>query len=610
MFSLLKKHAAQILLIPVIFLYFFFGFQHLEQFITADEHYWVYERIPEYWDALAKGKLKNTFINDKPGISLALVSGIGYSLHPDSPTLCFENKDKLFICKTDQTAKTYRDFRLPILILNGLLLFLSFFLISKLTHPWVALWATILTALSPILLGISQIVNPDSLLWSFGSIAILSFFALLQCKEKKFLWLTIIFTGLALLSKYTALILFPFFLLLILLSFLSDKGEMAETLRADLKKNLIRWLIIVVASLALLCFFFPALLISPSARTAFLLTIPDEPILLLVGMTFFVWLIIDTYRLQNKHLFFIRTLYQNFCTPLSRTVPLFFLLLFVFLILARNFFPQWSIFALIPFDIKDISDARYVTDIPNFLEVFLLEWNPLIFSLTPITLVGLAGFFIASFKKNAVKHSFLTNSLLLFTALFTVLLIFSNVLATPRYSILLYPIFSLLAGLGTWHITENISLPYRRLVATMIIFFGSYMSLITIKPFYFNYTNILLPKSALINDAWGYGGYEAAAYLNSLPDAERLTIWADYYGVCEFFIGKCLTAYTFDREKVQPEYYVLTRRGQIRYMARYLRWEEKSGLIAYKYYATENPDWQLFIDNRPKNFIKVVKIAK
>ena len=131
-----------------------------------------------------------------------------------------------------------------------------------------------------------------------------------------------------------------------------------------------------------------------------------------------------------------------------------------------------------------------------------------------------------------------------------------------------------------------------------------------IRPFYFNYTNLLLPQKIIINDAWGYGGYEAAQYLNTLPNAKNSAIWSDYYGVCEFFVGRCLTAYTFDKEKIKPDYYVLTRRGGIRYMSKYDNWEMKSGLTAYKYYNVSNPDWQLFIGNHPGNFIKVIKVEK
>src|SRR3989344_5417105 len=610
MTAFLKRYFFHISLAFILSAYFFFGIAHLEKFITADEHYWVEERIPQYWDAVAKSKWKKTLINDKPGVSLALVSGIGYLLHPDSKTLCIENKAKVLVCQTDQIAATYRDFRLPILMVNGFLLLLLFFLITKFTNPWIALWTTALSALSPILLGISQIVNPDSLLWSFSAVAIFSFLALLKSEEKKFLWLTLLFTGIALLSKYTALILFPFYLALILLRFLHTTEATAETLRTDLKKDLIRWIVIVFGSLALLCFFLPALMLSPSARAAFLLALPNKMILFLCGGLLLAGLVLDTALLKNKLLLYLRTFCQKFLAPLSRAVPLLFLGIFLFLIIARNFFTEWKIFALIPFDIKDLSDARYYTDVPNFFEAFLLEWNPLVFSLTPLVLLGSAALLITLLgKKNNVSF-FFAYSLFSFVFAYTLLLLFSNVLATPRYSVLLYPLFAFLAALGFWSIRKRLTAQWAPLLITAVIFLGSLGSLFALKPFYSNYANFLLPKSALISDSWGYGGYEAAQYLNSLPDAENLLAWSDYYGVCEFFVGKCLTAYSFDKEMMQPNYYVLTRRGQIRYMSRYDRWEEKSGLTAYKYYNAPNPAWLLEIDGRPGNFIKVVRVSE
>jgi hypothetical protein len=123
-------------------------------------------------------------------------------------------------------------------------------------------------------------------------------------------------------------------------------------------------------------------------------------------------------------------------------------------------------------------------------------------------------------------------------------------------------------------------------------------------------SNTLLPKDALIADAWGYGGYEATEYLNALPNASELTVWSDYYGVCEFFVGRCLTAYTFDGTQIQPDYYVLTRRGEARYMSRFDRWERLSGLTAHRYYRQTAipPVWSLELDDRPGNYVKVFRV--
>ncbi len=592
----------------VIASYFIFGWHHLTQFVTADEHYWVYERIPQYWNALAEHKWTKTFINDKPGVTLALVSGIATLPYPDTEKHCLEKDDRTLDCDSEMTAGMYLAFRLPILITNGLFLILLFFLIERLVSSRVALFTTILTGLSPILLGSSQIINPDSLLWSCSMLALFSYFSLLRFEERKYLFLTILFTALAILSKYVAVILLPFFLAITVLRFLSEE-KTTDELRLLLKKDLFSFGSLCLGVISLVCLFLPALLIDSKYFLEFIMTVPDKEVLSDIGGLLLFTLLLDTYILKNVLLLMLRGLLLR-GRSLLRFSGLFFLFLFIGIFAARSFFPDWSIFALIPFDIKDLSDARYHTTIPNFFEAFVLEWNPLVFSLTPIVLFGIAFLCVALIKKSVEKNTFLIYTLFFFFLLYTVLLIYSNILTTPRYSILLYPLFAFLAALGYDRLIEKLSFRYKELALTVLIFLGSLISLIASAPFYFNYTNTLLPKNLLIQDAWGYGGYEAAQYLNNLPEAKNLTVWADYYGVCEFFVGRCLTAYTFEKEVVQPDYYVLTRRGQMRYMSRSSRWERLSGLTAYKYYHTPQPAWELFIDDRPGNFIRVVKVEK
>lgn len=599
------------LLVLVLATYFVFGLHHLTQFVTADERYWVYERIPQYWDAIAAGKWKKTFINDKPGVTLALIAGTGLLFEPHPEKHFTEQDDRILNYKTAETESLLLTFRLPLLIGNLLLLLCLFLIVQKLSGSWVALFTVTLTALSPILLGMSQIINPDTFLWSFGALAFFSFFALLRFEEKKYLFLTLVFTAFAILSKYVAIIFLPFFLAVAVFRFLSAE-ETSDTLRALLKQDLRSWALIVFGTLALVCLFLPALLVDSKYLAKFIQTVPDKEVLVGIAGSLLGLLFLDTFVLKSRLLLTLR----RFTLALTRSFSLcasFFALLFLSLIIIRNFFPDWSIFTAIAFDIKDLSDARYYTDIPNFLESFLLEWNPLVFSLTPLVLFGFFSLLFSFFqKKNQGNpgHFFLPVAIFFFFLLYTILLIYSNILTTPRYSILLYPLFAYLAALGFHALAEKVTFASSQILMFCVIFFGSLLSLFLSQPFYFNYTNFLLPKTSLIQDAWGYGGYEAAEYLNTLPDAEHLTVWADYYGVCEFFVGRCLTAYTFDKEQIRPDYYVLTRRGKMRYMSRSPRWERLSGLTAYQYYGTQNPAWELFIGDRPGNFIRVVKVEK
>ena len=86
----------------VLITYLFFTFRHLGRFVTADEGRWTYERIPQYFEAWRNLDLEETFINDKPGVTLALVNPIAVALYPDSETHCVEGKDKIITCNTEK----------------------------------------------------------------------------------------------------------------------------------------------------------------------------------------------------------------------------------------------------------------------------------------------------------------------------------------------------------------------------------------------------------------------------------------------------------------------------------------------------------------------------
>jgi hypothetical protein len=356
----------------------------------------------------------------------------------------------------------------------------------------------------------------------------------------------------------------------------------------------------------------PAFLLDRKYLAEYLATVPDKEVLLFVFLPIVLAFLIDTLVFRSKILLALRQLIHR-SLPLFRSITLFSLLLVVAVIAAHYLFPHWSIYA-IPFDIKDLSDARYHSSIPNPLEAFFLEWNAILFSLPPILLVSLLALGILGLRKKPLADAPTILTLVLFTVSFVIVLIHSNILATARYAIMLFPILALLGAFGLRELAlwGEQRWPDGQKYLAIIVIAGSIVSLVGIYPFYANYANSLLPKTALVADAWGYGGYEAAEYLNRLPNARELTVWSDYYGVCEFFVGKCLTAYTFNGTEIRPDYYVLTRRGETRYMSRFDRWERLSGLTAHHYYrqTTIPPVWSLNIDDRPGNYIHIFRVGK
>src|SRR6185369_1133939 len=189
-----------------------------------------------------------------------------------------------------------------------------------------------------------------------------------------------------------------------------------------------------------------------------------------------------------------------------------------------------------------------------------------------------------------------------------------DVLAIPRYFLILFPIVSFLAAIEVSFIRQSLLknkfFPRSLFIMIFILFFMTVpiFSLYSSAPVYLNYTNALLSKDKIVSDSWGYGGYEAAEYLNSLPDAENLLVWSDYEGVCQFFKGRCIMRqYKFAASK-KIDYAVISRRGGILYDPNNVRWTEANHLFMKPAYDNDHPDWIIKIGGRAENFVKVVKV--
>ena len=111
--------------------FFSFGLYHLSKFETTDEHLWKYDRIPQYWSSLKNQNWEGTYINDKPGITVALISGIGLLSEPDPNENQMLPSGNKLLEKYDyqQSELTNFHFRLPILIFSTISL-LAFFYLS------------------------------------------------------------------------------------------------------------------------------------------------------------------------------------------------------------------------------------------------------------------------------------------------------------------------------------------------------------------------------------------------------------------------------------------------------------------------------------------------
>lgn len=595
----------------VYIIYFSFGFYHISQFITADEHFWVNQRIYTYWHSLKNpNDWGRTKLSDKPGVTVALVSGIGLLKESNPLThMRAASADPENAVKIAQSV--YTVFRVPMLIFNALFSLYLFWIVKKLTgNFWIGLWSFILILLSPILLGISQITNADAVMWSFSSATLLSFLAYLKTEEKKFLVLSPFFLGMSLLTKLVAVIFFPF-LFLIALAFIIYKFSDWEREKIELHEKIIKifvaYLITFAGSLVIFSIFMPAVFKDFQVLLDYTIGYSSMKKIVPALMLGTVLILSDAWILKSAIGKKIMSLISPYFPTLQKIVPVALLIIFAVVLVNWNA----NQFILNPDSIiNHKTDELEFLKTSSLFEQIIYQFYFLVYSLIPLVLLSL--FFLwTKFVLKKISQPFLVFILSSFILAYYFSLIALNLPSTIRYSIALYPLASILAAIGIYELFklkkfENIN----KIWITLGIIFISFISLWQIKPFYLNYTSDLLPKKYSIAMAWGYGGYEAAQFLNSLPDAKNLFIWSDYYGVRNFILGEAKTNYIHKAGSRRIDYYVLTKQGQIMFSywcAKSQNICRKTFVPAGKYYQATNPVWEMYIDGRPDNFIKIFK---
>jgi hypothetical protein len=602
-----KKDWSVLFLFFIIFplvAYFWFGFQNLNKFETADEHLWINDpsegRIHRYWNAMAQKDWKRTRINDKPGVSLAYVSGLGMLWQKDPRATVAGKENTSITYVPEEINKLYFNFRAPLFIFNGLMALVFLLLIWKTTkNKLLAFLTPALILLCPTLIGISQIVNPDSLLWSFSFAAILAFFFFL--KSGKFIggFLAAFFLGMALLSKYVSLILIPFFLLMALVylffEFLTLEKE--DLIKKRLRQVFIGYPLIVFAGFGLFALLMPALIVKQGLLYNSTFGFNS------FGVILKYFLILDGIFLVDALIFrgfitrWLMKKLQILKEVFSRLLYLF--LAALFLVTVYN----WSVgnnFLQLTDDIAKLPGIKTLWF--NLIVVL----RPVAFSLAPLVLVLVLFLWLKSIFKRS-SFDYLVFSLSSFILIYIVALVNLDISRVVRYSIMLYPAILFLAAIGFSELLGLLRIKNKYLVAlaTIIILVVFARDSYEIRPYYFNYSSPLLPKNDTVVYGWGYGGYEAMQYINSQYNRPQDgKIWSDYYGVCPFFAGKCIIEGNIkwlNRKSLDSiDFYVTSTKGSVKNKS---GWNKalKSGNVS------PEPVWELQIGNRPANFIRVYR---
>jgi 4-amino-4-deoxy-L-arabinose transferase-like glycosyltransferase len=540
-----------IFVLSAIALRLLFGLNDIGKAAYVDEKLWIYDRIEQYWDNMREGDWKNTRPSDKPGVTTALISGPGLFFF--DPTDFEEgNTNK------DQLTGLFSSLRTPQFLMVTFLIFLAFFLIKKLLGSSIALFATALIALSPLLLGLSRIINPDALLWIILFLCFLSFSLYLKKSTLVWIYMSGVFLGLALLTKYIANIFLVFSLAMIFIDLIFCKRDKMQFNKL-LKDRITHYSIMLFTALSTFFILYPGtwvkhdrLLIATLQSEAFASTWIYFVLILLL-------LIVDTFFLKNhlleKVISFLRVHKKWFAFSI---MSIFLACIAITLV---NTYAHMSLF-----DFPEIIESpKSAHNNFSWLALFLASFYPLVFGLTPLALIASLFAMSRIFTcKDWVQKDVVILQSIVFILLYYIASTLNNVVPIVRYQIVLYPFMILIASIGLYDLVRIFSQKHKTIlwISGIIILIGTYQ-LILLHNFYFSYNSSLLPKDYIINSKdMGDGNYEIAQYLNNLPNAHMLLIWTDKRGVCQFFVGGCNNMIQdMDIVNIAPEidYYIISQ---------------------------------------------------
>ncbi|OGI26121.1 MAG: hypothetical protein A3J76_01180 [Candidatus Moranbacteria bacterium RBG_13_45_13] len=602
--------------IITIFLFFFvvassfyFGFDRLENFSGVDEPLWSYGRVPRFWKNVREMDWEHTNISDKPGIPLAIVSGTGLPFFGENP----KSYEYLrYEPKTIEQVKKIRDIyfylRLPVFLFTLATLPVFYFFIKKLLGKTIARFSLLFIGLSPILLGISLIINSDAMLWILTALSTLSLFVFLKDDQRRYLLLSGFFLGLSVITKYVANILFVYFFLIFLLEYIFS-AHRRVTIGKYLKQALVNYVILFATAMATAFAFFPltwvkfsALINATIGNKVFSSTWP-----LFAGIIGLVAVDILVFKTKFSSVAFGFLVKRR--KVIAKTAAALFLLLSVFVFL--NVWAHLSIFDLqkIIASPKGIGEGNILQKYSGALSADLYS---LMFSVSPLILIFIL-FTAAKIlrKKEFERDSIIVIYIIIFIFIFYLGAAVNKVITTVRYQIMAYPLIFVVAAIGVSQFMEikkvkkYVPLPTVYVVSVMVLL----ASLFMVRPHFLAYASEILPKNFIVNlKGMGEGSIEAANYLNGLPNARELTIWSDKGGVCEAFVGKCLI--DFDRKKFRGtefDYFVIStdRRSRSLKRTKFMR-----NVINFEdVYASKDYIYEIIIANNPRDFVRVFKAS-
>lgn len=622
-------------ILSMLIVFSIIAFHNLGKFETSDEDLWKEDRIARYWDGikngLANGDWTNTYVNDKPGVTVSILSGWAMNGIPDPSKQASFKKEHgkyLFqIYRTENTETINQALRIPIVLFTMIMCGIMGFLIYRWTDSWgITIFSMLMIALNPVLLGMSQIINPDAILWPSVFVAVLGFLLVLKTRSWWYVLLVGIFFGWAIASKYTGNLLSLFFLILLVLSLFFENERVKKNIR-NARTLFIQLIVITGIGYAFFAVLVPFVLVKPHLFLLGTFLSPGIGQIIAPVIIVFVVLFFDVFALRARVSGFIQRRAQSWKNWILRISAIVLLLLFVGHIVnawtGAKFVPLNDMREMIEFQTGQKGSAKITLVFPMinerdgvivaFAKKILVESSYIFFTLPSIVVVALIFGMILIIIRGRVCYFGYVAFALTVPWVFVIGGLMANVLVNVRYGIILQPILALLAAIFVWEAIMLIKKEYQFVVALGVgaaILLSQMVALRSIEPYYLDYQNKFLPQHMSFADSWSYGLYEAAQWLNADPNARHMQVWTDRKAFCRFFVGKCIRDTLMDLSLVSPDYFVITRRNVMK--GSMFRWKtpELANHPSEYYYSDavlENPVWELQIGDRPLNYVKIIR---
>lgn len=223
-------------------------------YVQPTDPVWVQRGI-QFYEAFRHGDFVQTYTKYHPGVILMWITGISYKIFYAFQEIYLGYVRDLFLYQVDLYGMYSFIVKFFIGSVIGIVLFYCYSSIKKAFGQNIAFWAVFFIITEPFVLGNIRSIHVDALAAFFMFAAVLSF-SLLQrypSKSKKYVLLTGLFTGLALLTKISSLVLIPFFVVSFIIS----------SLFLGKCKIVPRFVGILAVAVILFFILFPAMWVSP-----------------------------------------------------------------------------------------------------------------------------------------------------------------------------------------------------------------------------------------------------------------------------------------------------------------------------------------------------------